>query len=233
MAIEDFTTYTEVDPGTKVTVDANTVSWNDVDTRNSDSYVYKDKDLNHFDGDFEHKFELQWVDSAINGVLMYFWVLANAVNDVKGLVDAGADFFGCNFYDAVETKYLGIAIYENGSSVDDESWVGSSTSTRYFIRMTRDDDGGANNTGQLVAYIATVNYDDEGGNLQATVTADCSAGEQNDFRYIYALSTYNSGLADKTGDGFTENLDLQEAAGGINMPLVMQQMNQFNGGMAV
>ena len=48
MAVEDFTTYTEVDPNSRITVSSTKVTWASVQ-RDEDAYVYKDKGVNYFD----------------------------------------------------------------------------------------------------------------------------------------------------------------------------------------
>lgn len=206
MAIEDFTTYTEF-PAERFTIDANTVSWVDLG-RDEDAYVYYDKGVNHFDGDFEHKFEIQ-ISAHDNYMLGYYWGLTNAVDDVKGLVDASADLLVLGLYgNDTPEDHLFIVIYENGAVADDDIWTGAALETTYYIRMKRTD---ATNT--LVAYIATTNYDDEGGDLVATLTAVGS--EQNDFRYVFGVNSYNNETVNQVCNGFIENLDLQEEPSGI------------------
>jgi len=216
-ALEDFTDYIEVDPGTTITVDTDTVSWNDLETRGSSSYVYKDKGASHFDGDFEHKFKCQFSDGH-NLNQAAFWMMANAVGDIKALRDADEDFLCFFYYLSSEVNYLYLQIYENGEQAVSANWDAAVASTTYYVRLPRDDDGGANSTGQIKAYIATTNYDNEGGDLKVELTVDCSVGEQNDFQHIYVLNTYNSASA-STCDGFTEELNLQEGSQIINAPL--------------
>lgn len=212
MAYENFTTYTEVDTASKITVDSATkVSWLGIYTRtpSEDGYLYKDKGVDHFNGDFTHKFEMQFVNAG-NLSCPNYWMLANTIGDSGDICDAGGDAYTFFAYDDTESIYL--RIFENGSTVGDDSWAtpGPQASTTYFVEIVRDDDGGANSTGRLTAYIRTGSHT---GALQDTLVADCSAGEQNDFRYIYAFATASVSL-DGLATGFTQNLDIGEAPPG-------------------
>ena len=211
MSYEDFTTYTEFDEGNDVTVDSATkVSWVDLLTRIHTAYLYKDKGVNHFSGDFVHKFEIFF--SAVGSTQMpVHWMLANSVGDLGDIIAANEDAHTLFVYTDTENIYL--RIFENGSIADDDKWAppGPQASTLYFIEVVRDDDGGANSTGRLTAYIRTGSHT---GVLQDTLVADCSAGEQNDFRYLYAVATNETGGLALTADGFTQNLDIGEVAAG-------------------
>jgi len=209
--LENYNNYTEVDPGDDITVATNTLSITQLDTRNTDSYVYDDKGIGHFSGDFEHRFELDRGSSS-DIAWTSIWTLSNSVDDIKGLADAGEDFVTLTLYDYGSD--LTLRIYENGSEVDSDIYEPVIQGTRYYITIGRDDDGGANNTGQYTCYLCTGNYYGESGSSTvATLTADCSAGEQNDFRYIFQVNTFNTGTANKmfNGDPGLLNLDLGEA----------------------
>ena len=55
MAIEDFSTYTETDPNSKIAVTSSKIDVSAID-RGDNAYVYDDKGSNFFDGDFEFLF---------------------------------------------------------------------------------------------------------------------------------------------------------------------------------
>lgn len=202
MAYEDFTTYDETDEGDNVTVAQNKVSWEDL-ARDETSHVSSDKGVNHFGGDFEHLFECQY--SGANGWEIHsYWAIANVQQNMKEIDDAGGDYQA--FTNANEEFKL--KVIENGGTSDD-TWADPVSGTTYYITLARDDDGGANNTGQLTAEIRITSHS---GELKATLTVDCAAGEQNDFRYVFGLMSYDDGEGSAWADGYTENLDLQEAA---------------------
>jgi len=202
VAYEDFTTYTEVDPGANITKTATKVSWNDLAT-GSESYICDDKGVDHFSGDFEHLLEITMSDC---GFLAYqcWWVLANGLGTPSALATGGGDLY---YFYQFGGSSIGITIIENGVNGGSDYWGSPSQSTLYFVTINRDDDSGANSTGRLTVYIRTGSHT---GTLKDTLTVDCKAGEQNDFRYVYPCSSY--GYGSQTCDGYTQNLDLQEAA---------------------
>lgn len=214
MAYEDFTTYTKVDEGGEVTVDSATkVSWINLQTKYDTAYLYKDKGVGHFDGDFTHKFECLCSSVVGNWTMVMHWMLANSIREVQGLIDLNADFIDFGFYDPDPgDRVFRLYVYENGGLADFDIFnQGIVLSTLYFIEIVRDDDGGANNTGRLTAYIRTGSHS---GTLKDTLVVDSSVGEQNDFRYIYALATYDTNILPGTKtNGYTQNLDLGGAPG--------------------
>ena len=216
MAYEDFTTFDATqDEGNDITVDSATkISWINFKTKNETGYCYKDYGAAHFSGDFTHQFEIFWSAAAGDTTCMY-WGLWNTVNDcfANQTGDSG-DQHRFYLFDDVENLYL--QIVENGSGAGVDTWAspGPQISTLYYITIDRDDDGGANNTGQLVANIRTGSHL---GVLRATLTADCSAGEQNDFRYVYMPSSYDDGTKFPVTTGYVQNLDLNKAVAGIPM----------------
>jgi hypothetical protein len=213
MAIEDFTTYTEVDPGDDITIIPTKISWDDLNSRGGgSSYVCRDKGAAYFDGDFSHRFILQRI-SAVTGATPYHWLLANAVNDFQTMKVADEDMAGIRiYYSGGPSGGIYLNLIEDGEQLQD-GWSGSGyppAGIDYYITVNRDDDGGANSTGQYVARICTVNYYGEpGAILQDTLQLDCSAGEQNDFRYVYGLANVNTGDT-YLCDGYTENMTVTD-----------------------
>lgn len=202
MANEDFTTYDETDEGTNVTVIASKVSWIKI-TRAETSHVSDSKGGGHFGGDFTHKFECMYEN--FNGFeIINFWALANVQVDWKTIIDASAK---AHVFSLQNEEFM-LHVAEAGGRTTD-IWANPAVSTTYFITIDRDDDGGANNTGQLVALIRTGSH---AGALQDTLTVDCAVGEQNDFEYVFGLMSYDDNEAGAWADGFTQNLDLQEVA---------------------
>lgn len=212
MAYENFTTYTEFDEDSDITVDSATkVSWDTFNSRRSEAYLYKDKGVNHFSGDFIHKFEA-YFSRADEFCQAAFWMISNTAGDFQSLLESGGD--GVLFAHQNDTENLDIYLVENGAVPTQDSWAspGPQLSTLYFIEIVRDDDGGANNTGRYTVYIRTGSH---AGALQDTLTIDCSAGEQNDFRYIFGMAgRHDSSINNGTSTGYTQNLDIGEAPAG-------------------
>jgi len=207
--LENLYNYIQVDPSSRITVTEviHEIRWTDLDG-DVTGYVYCDKGANHFGGDFEHKFEMQF-SNCENGCLTAHWLLANDIMDFYAMSNGGKD--GHFLYEYDDNERLEFGTLEDGVRQQDE-WPATAPlpSTTYFITITRNDDGGANNTGLLTCLICTGNYSDKGGTLKDTLVQDCAAGKQNDFQYVYAVSSWNTGNADRNADGLTQNLDLGE-----------------------
>lgn len=203
MAYENFETipYDETDESTNITLAGTKVSWAQL-RRKDTSHVSDSKGANHFSGDFEHKFKVQF-SNRVDTPLVCFWALANAQLNFKALIDSSAN--AAVFHHYGTTLYL--RALENGSLNDALTYTGLD-STTYYITLSRDDGGGTNNTGQ---YVAEIRITSHSGELKDTLTVDCSEGEQNDFEYIFGCMSYDDNYDGDT-DGFTENLDLQEGA---------------------
>lgn len=198
MAYENFLVdYAEVDGGDDVARATNKVSWVNL-PRNVHSYVYRNMGLDHFSGDFEHQFEIKWTARSGTGIAAW-WAIYDGIGSLAQQSGNGYALY-------LQDTNIVLATVEGGSTIDTESWT-STINTLYFITIVRDDNGGVNSTGQITAYIRTGSH---AGNLEATLTVDNSAGEQNDMQYVYALSSYNDGNA-STWSGYIENLDLGEA----------------------
>ena len=200
---EDFTTYTEVDEGTNVTVAINKVSWVDLDLDET-SYLYKDKTVDYFDGDFTHRFECQVSGRDAGDPIFAHWVIANAVGDLVALDGASEDFISFEYQYFGGVNLFSLVIYENGVDTFDD-FLSPTDGVTYFIIIARDDDGGANNTGQMTAEIHTGAHHPNGVHVDL-LSVDCSAGEQNDFRYIYGVCSADYGNAGEDASGYTERL---------------------------
>jgi hypothetical protein len=219
-ALEDFATYTEVDPGNDVTVAANSLTMLNCYNRNTDTYVYDDKGAAHFSADFTHRLKINVGAGSATYAMGYFWCLANTVDDLKDIDDASGDFHTALAYKPVGAWEVRLRICENGSLTDD-TYSGLNAGTDYYIQIERDDDGGANSTGQLKLYLCTTNYyGDAGAVLVDTLTVDCAAGEQNDFQYVYGLQSYDSGSPLYDFDGTFSDLNLSPDAGGGQVIIV-------------
>jgi hypothetical protein len=211
MATENFIGYTETDPDTVITVAASKVSWVQLE-RNSDAYVYDDKGAAHFGGDFDHKLDVQITTGIADGGAGGFWALTNSVNDWAGLVTASADGLRVYWYrGAGPVYYIGLTELDAGTEYED-SWNGASLDTTYYLRIKRDESVGTYGTIYCGIYStsglrnAGDGTDGDVDNLAVTLHTS-----KKDFRYVFAVMSSNTGDNDKESDGFSENLDLQEA----------------------
>jgi hypothetical protein len=78
-AIEDFSTYTIVDAGNYISVTSTAIiSYSGLPP--SLSYVYSDKGVDHFSGDFEHLVDIQQNSHTDVSANITIWLLANALD---------------------------------------------------------------------------------------------------------------------------------------------------------
>lgn len=189
MAIQDFTTWTEIDPPEVITVTESSITVDDMERRD-DSCVYKDYGANYFSGDvtFRFKFTTPASDDSTPAAWIYPMAMVNAANEMGDEMESNSHpGQGIIFLNSAGTPKLPLFKVEGGSRTtsypDDLSWE-----TTYYITFERDDDGGANSTGQLTIRVYTTNYYGEAGAVEHdTATLDCGAGQQVDFRYLQLM----------------------------------------------
>ena len=225
MPTEDFTTYTEVDVvGDRLSVVANTVTTTLFQSRTETAYVDKDKGVGFFAGDFTHKFQAKMTLMGNVGVNT-FWMLNTVLGDHYAQFDNNGDAVLFWAYDDAET--LLTRIVENGVGISD-SWppipAGPQLNTTYYVTVIRDDDGGVNNTGRVTTYICTGDYYGEAGStLKDTLIVDCSAGEQNDYRYVTVASGYDNNTGPGVLSGSISYLELVV----VPIPVAMHHYKQM------
>jgi hypothetical protein len=211
MAVEDFTAieWVEFDEGSDVTVAATTISWDDLQARSDTAYVERPWTI-AADTDAEHLVEILY-DNLVSTPLVVWIMYANTIGDLKDNMDAAGHHWRIDHY----INSIRIAIIESGVQIDMAQYA-ASAATPYFLKIVIDANGGVAGKGLFTVYI----YDAETrqpGDLLDTLSIEASALTLASFAaYLYALATYDDGAAGRTADGYTKNLDLQEAAGGGN-----------------
>jgi len=208
MSIEDFTTWTETDTNNRLVVDATSVTIDDLNRSENSGWVSKDYGSGYWSEDYTYKFE--WTTPAsgdsTTGVWIYPLALTNSLQTQNAIETLSEDSQGILFINSSGNPQFGLFVVEGGNRTS-ASRANLNWSTKYYFTFARDDDGGANNTGQLTLDISTGDYVG-GGSWIATVDSqslDCAVGEQNDFQYIMCCSPRGSG--DAATDGLLENFD--------------------------
>ncbi len=197
-ATENFTTYTEEDPNTHITVTASRVTVTGL-LRSEDAWVVKDKTAGHFDGDFEHLITVYIDAGGGDGGQNTVWGLANLVDDYFGIDASNGDMLSVWMY-SVANPTIRMEEMVAGTRYTVDQAV--SLDTLYYLKIVRDETVGT--YGTIYSYI----YSDAARtNLLQTLTL--TLHEKEDFRYIYAAQTGNSAQAFSI-TGYCENLDLQE-----------------------
>ena len=204
MAVENFTNYTEEDPGDDITVTTNKVEFTTL-PRSARAYVYDDKGVDHFDGDFEHLLTIN-TTAEDNYSTSLYWCLFNSIGD---LANAGDGLHLTLRYNSGLGEPRALRIYEVYSSTAYYSSAFEySLDTDYYLKIKRDESVGTYGTIYCDVYTSEAdrtNEENAVGNLSVTLHS------KQDLRYIYALqSNYN--VANHVRSGYIQNLDLQEEA---------------------
>lgn len=200
MALEDFTTYTEVDPNSHIgLVGTDHIDFDAWD--NEDAYCYRDLGVDHF-GDFTHKIDINPVTPGDNAHATP-WMVSNDIDDVNGLRAASKTFInihliakaGTAVWFRIHEEYLGV-VYTDHYDAADNTW--------YYLLIKKA--GTAFNLG----IYSTAELRDAGDatdgdldNLALTLHAD------HKFRYVFACNTWNISESIHM-DVDIDNLDLQE-----------------------
>lgn len=204
MATEDFTTYTENDPSSQITIDSATqISITALD-RNSEGYVYDNKGAAHFGGDFNHKIDFNLTSGAVSG-WVFVWALTNAVDDIKGIFDASGSCFSSRVSLLTGTASILLIELDGGTNYSDVAYT-VTAGTDYYVVVDRDESIGS--YGQLRQRIYS---DAERTTLLNTQTVSLHTSKK-DFQYIFPVNSWNSGDSSSTLTGTISNLDLQEDA---------------------
>ncbi len=194
MAIEDLSTYTEVDPNGDLTI---TSSKCDISTMasNIDVYLRADKGAGHF-GDFEHLVTAEFTSAGSTWPLNIFWALTSSTG-VVSLTDMATVDEGLRAYN----KWTGSAIEH--VLVDDTNgnydiWAGASFATPYYMTIER----------TSTTMTCKIYSDSSRTTLLDTLSLTC--GTQS-YRYIFATMGHGATNGGRSYTGYVEDLDLQEA----------------------
>jgi len=199
MAKEDFTTYTEVDPNSRITVTADRSEWAGLD-KNEDAYVYDDKGVNHFDGDFEHLLTI-YADTGVEGAHVVPWALGNVIDSWIPMHDDRCLSISI-FYPSTDAPRLDLDEWVGGVRQARDS-VNINIDTPYYLTIKRDENVGT--YGTLYCYI----YSDA-ARTNLVTTLSIALSEKADYRYIYVTQSANNNTTPYTQSGYSEDLDLQE-----------------------
>ena len=133
MAYEDFTTFSEQDPNSRITLSTTKCLWT-LMPNNEDSWAYYDYGANHFDGDYEQLFEYEFDTS--NTTIHVIWMLSNTVEELLYHQSQNKDCI--NLY-----RYISrLDLYCIDGAVDDvDASSNLALDTVHYITCDRDDDG--------------------------------------------------------------------------------------------
>jgi hypothetical protein len=191
---QDFNTYTEVDPNSRITVATSKVTASGV-TQQEDAYVYKDFGVSYFNAlniDFEAYIDSTGGNNVNN--LVSSGLTSATVNDGSGwaATDVGVGF---QYADAGGGN-IGRIYLIRGALVANDSFDGI-PDTLYYLTLLRE---AANDTIELKIY-----SDSSRSTLLDTLSV-AGYGAATRYRYLYPLTSYNSGDAGRSFVGYTQNM---------------------------
>ena len=213
MSFEDFTTYVEVDPNAHISVATNVITFTGL-ARNESAYVYKDAGVDHFNGDFTHLIDAIYTSVTGTDVLGN-WALGNDIGELFLLHSAGKNALIVFRSEASGVNANDYLRENDGGTLYTSSYVDTLSPQNRYYKIKRDENVGTYGTIYLYIY-----SDAARTNLLSTLSIALHTSKK-DYRYIYAVQSYNDGKAG-AGTGRNENLDLQEAAGTV-IPVFMNQ----------
>jgi len=188
---EDFTGYTETDPGADITVTATKC---DVDTMDSgvEAYVRADKGAGTI-GDFEHRFKT-YLDAIDSPQCAIPWAVTNGASTFKDMDDAD-DGIAIYFLRQIATYKIILKCWENGAL---DTYEASILDTPFYITVER--------SGSAVE--ARIYSDPERTSLVDTLSVTATS---TTYRYVFGVASYE--WADNGAATFyTENLALNGEA---------------------
>ena len=183
----DYLSFVEEDPNTHLAVASQHLTFEAY--LNEDCYLYKDFGVNFF-GDFEHKVDIKGtgVDAYEMG---YFYLLANAIDDAKGLNDANETFIAVRLKGALlDVQYIELVEGYSGTVYYDQ--YSFTEGTDYYCTIVK------TGTGLSCKIYSDSDRTNLLHTLQLTLHAD------HEFRYLYGCNSENSG----GGSGYHCTLDI-------------------------
>lgn len=188
---EDFTTYTEVDPTTELTVTTNNIAFADIG-RNDRCYVWDDKGASHF-GNFVHLLEVN-VSEAVSGAVGYVW----AISELNTSVISSSTFALAVSLNPGVTGTPRFFIQQfGGGSPGFGNLVSLTLNTHYYVTVNR--------TGTTLN--ATFRTGSHSGTVQGSSQRTCNSSS---LQYIYGFSSNGGSDSAKQISGNVGYLDLQE-----------------------
>jgi hypothetical protein len=197
---EDFTTYTEVDPGTYLDRTSTRTTFTHINN-NINAYVYKDKGDHHFNVTFEHRFKVCLTYRLSYNYCGVVW------HALKQTVESSVSLHSQEFHTYSSTSGYRFYVYQRGGGGGTQDYTGyMTTGTVYYIEFQWDSSVGT--YGTLYGRIATGTYYSQGGTLVDILIVACD--ELADFRYCYSICSWNYADSGSDMSGYMEYLDLME-----------------------
>lgn len=211
-SVEDFSTYTEVDPGTKIGITSTKITVTTM-LDSDDARVYKDFGAGYFSADFEHWITVYQNSSTVTGLANIVWGVSNITT--AEVVAEGTQGIYLRMYEETASAASLFIRDHNGANSASDNNTSLSLNTPYYLKIKRDEAIGTYGT----AYVYI--YSDSGRTtLVDTLTITLSASSKLDYRYVYGYAGWGSEAGAYSWSGYTENLDLNLATPVTETPAV-------------
>lgn len=171
MSYEDFTTFTEVDPNSHLTVNANQIDCVNL-ARNEDAYVYKDFGVDHFNT-INIEFDGYLTNSGDEYALMGIG-FGNEIDDMANI--AGTDFF------LILQEWTSNIRFERDWFSSQEG-VGKTYNAWYYFKIERNADSDS----------ATCKIYSDSARTNLLNTLTITGLSTTKFRYLFACASGNTG----------------------------------------
>ncbi|KKN78432.1 hypothetical protein LCGC14_0349640 [marine sediment metagenome] len=203
MAVQDFTTYTEVDPNSRIAVSASRVTWTGI-TANEDAYVYRDFGVKHFAGNFVSYLTINTTASAQTSE-MFPWAMTNSLDDIKGIADASGNLLCVRLTNPSSPDELRIVIqeYYGGTQAESAAFYTLTRGTNYYLKIRRDEDVGTYGTFYCDVF---PNSSRVAGEALANLTITLHAAKI-DYRYVHGAITRDNNV-NNTQSGYSQDLQV-------------------------
>ena len=180
--VDDLTDFTAVNVGTVIDVESDNITVTDL-TRNASRYVYDDKGVDHYDGDFEIEFTIN-VSATDSSCLAMVSGVSNSINDYRGLYlnIATTDLLSADIYQ----KHFRVVEHAGGSFYCTNASNDFSFDTQYWCTFERDESVGTYGTAYLKIYTNEAK-------TALFESISLTLHEKNDFRYYYAINSWPDG----------------------------------------
>lgn len=200
MAIENFTTFTKVDPGGYITVDSSSQLTVANMPRSARSFLYKDMGVDFFTGNFNFSFKITY--GAINTNFASPCTIANLFDSMNGVSGAGGDqiYIGTRF-NPTQTFFSLVQMVGgvNDSLTNTPIFPLSAT---YYCNIVRDLQQSTFGTLYLFVY-------DDVARTQPNAIAYKDLTANINYRYIYAVQS-EEGASAAVDNFVIEDLELSE-----------------------
>lgn len=202
---QDLTTFTEVDPNTRITVTSTQASFSAL-ARNEDAYVYKDRGADYFNGEFIGQFDFEITAHGDSGGVVGLWGVANVIDDIQGIINSSEDALSVNAWWNGSTLYLILAEIDGGVAY--EVTYAISLNTHYYCTIKRNENLGT--YGRLYLRV----YSDAARETLLIEKSLALHSSKKDFRYHYAVQSRTGAGATATLTGYGQNYTFLEPGGG-------------------